>query len=310
MPTPTTILAPTRRGRGKSQRSLDLIDAAYNILAEIKPASIRAVCYRLFVAGIITDMSKAETSRVSVQLTYAREQGIIPWEWIVDETREVERTPQWSDAAAYGRCIARSYRRNRWTDQPRRVEVWSEKGTIRGTLAPVLERYGLAFRVMHGYGSATALHDAAVDSDGDKILEVLYLGDWDPSGLHMSEIDIPTRIEKYDGYIEIDRLAITEADTKAAGLPSFDAKTKQGDKRYRWFRERYGARCWELDALNPVLLRERVEDAVLDRLEPDAWERAEVVERAEQDSIRDILGNWPTAKSISGRAKKYPDGAR
>ena len=49
-----------------------------------------------------------------------------------------------------------AYRRDRWSDQPHWIEVWSEKGTVRGTLAPVLLDYGVTFRVMHGYGSTTA----------------------------------------------------------------------------------------------------------------------------------------------------------
>ena len=74
--------------------------------------------------------------------------------------------------------------------------MWSEKGTVRGTLAPVLNKYGVTFRVMHGYGSATALHAIAEASAvSDKPLTVLYVGDWDPSGLHMSEIDLPDRLE-------------------------------------------------------------------------------------------------------------------
>ena len=43
-------------GRGKAQKSLELIDAAREILEEIQPASVRAVCYRLFVAGLIANM--------------------------------------------------------------------------------------------------------------------------------------------------------------------------------------------------------------------------------------------------------------
>jgi hypothetical protein len=35
-------------------------------------------------------MSKNDTNRVSRQLTDARERGEIPWEWVVDETREPE----------------------------------------------------------------------------------------------------------------------------------------------------------------------------------------------------------------------------
>jgi hypothetical protein len=50
--------------------------------------------------------------------------------------------------------VQRSYRRDRWAQQPRRLEVWSEKGTVRGMLAPVLDKYGVTFRVMHGYSSA------------------------------------------------------------------------------------------------------------------------------------------------------------
>src|SRR5919106_2154528 len=83
------------RGRGKSAANLHLIETSYEILEEIQPASVRAVCYRLFVDDLIPDVSKSSTGRVSKQLIYARRQGVIPWEWIVDETREVEKEPVW-----------------------------------------------------------------------------------------------------------------------------------------------------------------------------------------------------------------------
>src|SRR2546423_15554010 len=53
--------------RGKAQKSLDLIEAAYEILEEIQPATVRAVCYRLFIAGLIQHMGKNETNKVSTQ---------------------------------------------------------------------------------------------------------------------------------------------------------------------------------------------------------------------------------------------------
>jgi len=65
-------------------------------------------------------------------LKEAREQEIIPWEWIVDESRELERVSCWDDPKAYTRLVIRSYRRDYWNQQSVRVEVWSEKGTIRG----------------------------------------------------------------------------------------------------------------------------------------------------------------------------------
>ena len=36
-------------------------------------------------------------ARVYRLLKLAREQGDIPWEWIVDETRSIERTATWAD---------------------------------------------------------------------------------------------------------------------------------------------------------------------------------------------------------------------
>ncbi|MBI4264996.1 MAG: hypothetical protein HY657_11535 [Acidobacteria bacterium] len=293
-----------RRGRGKSPRSLALIKAASMVLAEIQPATVRAVCYRLFTMGLITSMAKSETNRVGAQLTWARETRAIPWAWIVDETRAPERVNAWENPAAFVETVQRSYRRDRWTDQPEWIEVWSEKGTIRGTLAPVLHAYGVTFRVMHGYGSATAVHQAAQDSQhGEKLLTVFYVGDHDPSGLHMSEVDLPRRLKEYGGVVDLIRLALTEQDTRS-GLPWFATETKRHDPRCRWYWERHGSRCWELDALSPVVLRERVEQAIVERLDLAAWKRAEVVEHAERDSLTSILNTWP---GISGQASKYGD---
>lgn len=182
-------------GRGKSESSKRLIEASREILEEIQPATVRAVCYRLFVMGLIPSMEKVNTNRVSTQLKYARRQGIIPWEHIVDETREAERVPGWENPEAYMRVVRRTYRRDFWLTQARRVEVWSEKGTVRGILGPVLDEYQVTFRVMHGHSSETALHDVAEEQmDSDRPLVVLYCGDYDPSGLHMSEIDAPKRL--------------------------------------------------------------------------------------------------------------------
>lgn len=293
-----------RRGRGRAAASLRLVDVAYTILEQIQPATIRAVCYQLFVRKVIVSMAKNETNRVSRLLRTARENGEIPWSWIVDETREPERVSAWENPAAYAEAVRRSYRRDRWADQPRRIEVWSEKGTVRGTLAPVLDTYGVTFRVMHGYASATAAYDVAAESLRDaargRPLKVFYVGDRDPSGMHMSVVDLPARIARYGGAVAaFTRLAIVETDIENRELPWFSAADKTKDPRHRWYVQQYGQRCWELDALNPAELRERVERAILAEIEPAAWHRADVAERAELDSLTAILSTWP---GISGQA--------
>lgn len=290
-----------RQGRGKATKTLALVGAARNVLEQIQPASVRAVCYQLFVQGVIGSMAKAETNKVSTQLTWARENDIIPWAWIVDETRKAECVNAWKDPAEYVQTVKRSYRRDRWTQQPCRIEVWSEKGTVRGTLAPVLESYGITFRVMHGYTSSTTAHMVAGESLEDlRHLTALYVGDYDPSGLHMSEVDLPRRLERYGGEVEIIRVALTSTDIMSSTLPSFATETKQKDPRYGWYLNRTrSARCWELDALSPAILRDRVEEAIRERLDVGAWNAAGITEHAEIESLSSILNNWP---GISGQA--------
>ena len=108
------------------------------------------------------------------------------------------------------------------------------------------------------------------------------------------------------GEVDVRRLAIAEADTADPELSWFPTSDKQKDPRHTWYVNRYGPRCWELDALNPVVLRDRVELAIVNELDLDAWERASVAERAEQDSIVGILNTWP---GISGQASKCDRGA-
>jgi hypothetical protein len=308
--------------RGKSRRSLELIEASIEILREIQPASVRAVCYRLFAEGFIDSMAKSETNKVGRQLTYARERGLIEWSWVVDETRRVEVAPSWADPERFAKSVTRGYRRNKWAGQPVRIEVWSEKGTVRGTLAPVLDTYEVPFRVMHGYASATTVHDAARESLRDeRPWIVLYCGDWDASGLHMSTVDLPMRLREYRwrlgqrdevgiGFtpdtnfniyrgwpggppvLELNRVALTAEDV-GPDLPSFDLDTKSGDPRHNWYRDDAGYRqCWELDAMSPVRLRDRVEAAIVARLDHSVWERYVEAEQVERASIEATVRTW------------------
>ena len=109
------------RGRGLGAKTFALIQAGAEVLAAIQPASVRAVCYKLFTQGLIPDMSKLSTNRVSRALVIAREQGLVSWRWIVDETRAPERVPTWEDPEAILRAVEQQYRKDRWALQPRRV---------------------------------------------------------------------------------------------------------------------------------------------------------------------------------------------
>jgi hypothetical protein len=63
----------------------------------------------------------------------------------------------------------------------------------------------------------------------------------------------------------------------------------------------YGPLCWELDALNPVVLRERVEKAIFGEIDTAAWGRCVLGERAEQDTLKSYMHQW---ESICRQASK------
>jgi hypothetical protein len=299
-----------RRGRGR--KTIILRDRAAEILASIQPATVRAVAYRLFSEGTIPNMSKKETGRLSRVLTAAREDGVIPWEWIVDNTRKPTWPGTYSSPMNFSRSVSSWWKQDPWEYQDVRVEVWSEKGTVSGILAPVLEEFKVPFRVNIGFTSATSAHDIAEETaSDDKTLIAFYVGDYDPSGLHMSEVDLPHRFKKYNaGDIELRRIALVEDDLDPLLHLSFPASEKSKDPRYGWYLRHTGrTRCWELDAMDPNALRHRVRTAILEEVEVEAWNRVQVADQAVQQSLDAHMASWAAAKSISKLVQKYEGGA-
>ena len=281
--------------RGLAAKTILIRDRAHAVLEQRQPATVRHVCYQLFnVYRLIPDMSKQSTDKISKVLTRAREEGVIPWEWIVDETRIVDRRPAWSDPVDFFESVAHQYRADRWADQPCRVVVISEKSTVAGILRPVLRRWAVPFASWHGHSSATALNDLAEESVGDdRPLIIFYVGDHDPSGRHMSDVDIPNRLDRYGGAATIVRLAVTPEQIAAFRLPTFSAHEKRKDPRYAWFVKTHGTVCSELDTLDPNMLRDLVDDAIRSAVDEDAWSRAERVEAVERASIYDFFAGYP-----------------
>jgi hypothetical protein len=161
----------------------------------------------------------------------------------------------------------------------------------------VLDHLGVTFRVMKGFGSFTAVRQAAEDSTDlpdDREAVALYVGDWDPSGLYMSEVDLPRRLARYGSQWSFKRVAIICDDL--AGLPHFDTATKSGDVRLKWYLENTTAdprKSWELDAMDPNHLRERVRKSIVQYMDMDVWNRALAFEATERQSMHAFHEMWP-----------------
>jgi hypothetical protein len=291
------IEASLKKVRGRSKSTLTLIEAMKKIAEDTHPITGRGIGYKLFAAGLIGGMN--EMNVVYRALKIAREEGTIPWEWVIDETRELELISTWQNPSQCADGFF--YRRDLWQTQPKTVEVWSEKGTVRGVLWPVLSRLGVGFRVMHGFSSATSVWGVSNQGNDDRPLIALYIGDWDPSGMCMSEIDLPKRIKEYDGdHITLKRIALTDEQT--GPLPSFSADSKTRDTRYKWFKKTYGDRCWELDAMDPRDLRRIVETEITALIDRELWEQQEAHQKREKKSIEVMLRWWANVESLRGAA--------
>src|SRR5262249_62409040 len=86
---------PRRRGRAK--KTLTLAEAMFDIAAAAAPITGRGVGYKLFARGLIPSMSRKDMQPGYRLLKEERERGEIPWEWIVGETRDLERTANWDN---------------------------------------------------------------------------------------------------------------------------------------------------------------------------------------------------------------------
>jgi hypothetical protein len=290
-------MSKKRGERGPAKETLELIDASRNILEVMQPHTVRGVCYQLFnKLHLIPNMSRKETARISRILVMARERGMIPWEWIVDESRAIERTSQWKDIESFTRTVEMAYRKDYWVTTHYRVIVMSEKSTIGGVLRPVIREYGVSFVSVHGFNSATMIYELAQSTIHDGIVPVTYIfyvGDFDPSGMYMSEVDLPRRLREYGGFAHIVRVAVQSKDLDE--LETFAADDKTTDPRYDWFWMNHGEECAEIDAMDPNQLRERVAGEIQMLIDPEKWERHQLAEKAEIETIKSVCERMAVA---------------
>ena len=193
-------------------------------------------------------------------LVIARENGAIPWSWIVDETRNEEVVHQAGTGlkiSAKRLCASteRTFGSIRFW-----IKVFSEKGTVGGIVRPVLNEFAVNFKILHGFGSATSLHSVAEES-----FVAIAISKF--STLAISTLQACTcRKWTCRSGSKIWRRGHHNPHRSDQGRlrrPAFVRRRDQEPRPSpRWFKRNYGARCWELDAMNPNDFRQRLRDEI------------------------------------------------
>jgi len=253
-----------------------LIQAATEFLQEAAPQTVRQLFYRLVSVGHVSN-SRAGYQTVSRALVTARKEGLIAWSDVEDRLRQPRHVPMWSGVAELIRNATAAYRRDVWSAQPRRVEVWLEKDALSGIFEEVLRPYGVTLNVGRGFDGWDSIHWASGRLGAGDI--VLYFGDFDPSGEDMVR-SLRHRLGELGSEPEIVKCALTAEDIARQNLPSDFAK--RSDSRCAAFIAKHGDVSVELDALPLDVLRERIVSEVERRMDLEALASIKAEEEADR----------------------------
>jgi hypothetical protein len=151
---------------------------------------------------------------------------------------------------------------------------------------PVTAKYDVPLMVARGYASLSFLHTAAEHINQLGVPAYIYhLGDFDPSGVNAGEkIEETLRKLAPDAEIQFERIAVTEAQIGAWGLPT--RPTKASDTRAK----KFGDISVELDAIEPDTLRGLVQEAIEQHLPPKQFKILKIAEESERDLLRAMVG--------------------
>lgn len=282
--------------------------------------TLRQLYYQLVSRDIIPNKQQ-EYAKLSTVLTEGRMCGLVDWNAIEDRLRRPSQPNSWETPQDGLDTIINLYQLPRMKGQENYIEVWVEKDALSGVLSRVTRKYHIPIVVNRGYSSVSAMYDAynrfheAYTSD--QSVKIIYLGDYDPSGMDMIR-DIEHRIcEFFLGYFldpddvsqqmkdpefinrarklllrdhgfdfEVVPIALTRKQINQYNPPPNPAK--RTDPRSDKFIAAHGATSWEVDALRPEVLDTILTNAIERYINRDTYDEIISREQADKDKLESL----------------------
>lgn len=286
-----------KRARATQQEVQARRAALLSIIREMRPMTVRQCFYQATVRNLV-DKSEAGYDKVQTDLVLMRRSGVLPYDWLADNTRWQRKPTTYASIDDALKETARFYRKALWTSAPTYVEIWLEKDALSGVIFPVTSLYDVPLMVARGYASLSFLHGAAeYINELDVPAYIYHLGDFDPSGVNAAEkIEQTLRDLAPRADIHFERIAVTPAQIHNWRLPT--RPTKQTDSRAKGF----GAVSVELDAIEPDLLRALVRRHIERHLPASELRVLQAAEASEQQILQKIFGRLTAADLAGGAA--------
>ena len=280
----------------------DILNHAQQIAAQYQAQglslTVRQLYYQFVARGLLPS-GQNEYKKIVDTLSKARYAGKFDNDLIEDRTRTVHKGDFTRDDTRVGRGMNKAAAwirqmpiwaldRDRWYGQHTHVSVWVEKEALAGIFETTCNELGVSWLACKGCPSVSAIWDwikgareAKEYGGGDEDFHqsvILYFGDHDPTGFMIpraahegieklqcsdrnQESWFPSWEEPNQLNVTVKRVALNMDQVQQYNPPPFWAKTS--DTRYKGYVREHGTTdAWELDALDPSVLRSLIESEV------------------------------------------------
>jgi hypothetical protein len=253
--------------------TIKLVDQVKGILElylDILPLALRQIYYML-ISNHGFDKTERAYQRLSETMNRARRARLIEMSDIRDDgLTELCKSGWQSEDALLSAIVseAENFTLDRQDSQETKLIIWCESGGMAPQLATAVKKYQIPVLSSGGFDSVTTKHMIArrIADLGD--VEILHIGDHDPSGVHIYsslDEDLTAFVEHFGGSVTVTRLAVTPEQIAELNLPT--APRKRSDNR-----SFAGEETTQAEAIPPRKLREIVINAIEDRLDRDAFD--------------------------------------
>jgi len=283
------------------KKTLKLIDQVNETISEhpVDKITLRQIWYRLISKHIL---KIGDYKKLSYAVVQGRKQNLISSDRIIDKHREpileeyFYSTPDehFKRKTSYDslKLYLTSYYIHKWHKQPEFIEIWTEKDALSTLFLPITEKYDISFIVCKGFASYTTLLEAAkrIKEECTKrekdLVTILYFGDYDSSGKRISEV-IQRELKDFGTCLNFIEIALSKNQILEYNLPLIPLNKR--DPNFKWFMEKFGnfgeMGC-EVDAIEPLVLQNLIEQSILDHFDEKIFLQ---VEDQRQEEIKKMV---------------------